>query len=225
MQAQLPLVLHLHLCLRQNLTMPTVASEQVAAVALHTIPVALRRCYAHFVHNAPQLHPLSPAPRCCLHPAPVAPHPALPPSCSPSPSPFQDLTCSASLLNSHSHAWHPLNLRNFHPQRQPKHKLKGAPTVAQPPQDYSRAASLDPGLPAAAQTDSLVLLLRQLAGLVAGRGGVAPRQWATVTALLAGDAERVGLRSTVGWSLRRGWGGGYMTWWWMSQKSSSVDRV
>ncbi|GLC57068.1 hypothetical protein PLESTB_001179400 [Pleodorina starrii] len=58
-------------------------------------------------------------------------------------------------------------------------------------QDYSRAALLDPGLPAPAQMDSLVVLLGQLAGLVAGRGGVRGEgNWAAVTALLAGDAAR-----------------------------------
>ncbi|GIM00083.1 hypothetical protein Vretimale_5012 [Volvox reticuliferus] len=57
--------------------------------------------------------------------------------------------------------------------------------------DYSRAASLDPGLPAPAQMESLLVLLGQLSGLVAARGGVRDRNWAAVTALLAGDSVRV----------------------------------
>ncbi|GLI61359.1 hypothetical protein VaNZ11_003722, partial [Volvox africanus] len=57
--------------------------------------------------------------------------------------------------------------------------------------DYSRAASLDPGLPAPAQMESLLVLLGQLSGLVAARGGVRDRNWAAVTALLAGDAVQV----------------------------------
>ncbi|GIL49201.1 hypothetical protein Vafri_5346 [Volvox africanus] len=39
--------------------------------------------------------------------------------------------------------------------------------------------------------ESLLVLLGQLSGLVAARGGVRDRNWAAVTALLAGDAVRV----------------------------------
>ncbi|KAG2446526.1 hypothetical protein HYH02_008513 [Chlamydomonas schloesseri] len=60
-------------------------------------------------------------------------------------------------------------------------------------QDYATAARLDPaGLAgvAAAQSEALLVLLGQLAGLVAGRGGVRERHWAAVTSLLAADAAR-----------------------------------
>ncbi|EFJ42531.1 hypothetical protein VOLCADRAFT_97417 [Volvox carteri f. nagariensis] len=56
--------------------------------------------------------------------------------------------------------------------------------------DYSRAASLDPSLPARSQMDSLVVLLSQLSGLVAARGGVRDRNWAAVQELLRADAAR-----------------------------------
>ncbi|KAG2433916.1 hypothetical protein HXX76_008268 [Chlamydomonas incerta] len=59
-------------------------------------------------------------------------------------------------------------------------------------QDYATASRLDPSLAAvaAAQSESLLVLLGQLAGLVAGRGGVKERHWAAVTSLLAADAAR-----------------------------------
>ena len=50
---------------------------------------------------------------------------------------------------------------------------------------------------AAAQSESLLVLLGQLAGLVAGRGGVKERHWAAVTSLLAADAARVSERAVV----------------------------
>eukprot|EP00198_Chlamydomonas_reinhardtii_P004662 XP_001693998.1 predicted protein [Chlamydomonas reinhardtii] len=57
---------------------------------------------------------------------------------------------------------------------------------------YNRAAlhAFTQDFAAALQSESLLVLLGQLAGLVAGRGGVKERHWAAVTSLLAADAAR-----------------------------------